>query len=285
MHQAGSGDAFSDGALRDDALLDALLTPAARWLLMLAHPGHELRAFHLLERVHPLVVWLTDGSGSIHESRLEDSQSLLANAGGRRSATFGLMTDRDAYKALMAAEAGPFLARVDELCRILLDDHIHAVLVDAAEGYNPAHDVCHWIGRAAVLRARERGARIDLFELDLVSHPDAGGKGVRLMLDDSTFARKLDAISRYGALKAEVEAAFARYGQEAFRVEFLRRVVEGPVPPSTWVPHYERVGEDRVREGRYASALRYAPHVRPVLESLVESVQPAYATDLRPSHQ
>ena len=97
---------------------------------------------------------------------------------------------------------------------------------------------------------------------------------------------RLDATSRYVALKAEADAAFSRYGQDAFRVEFLRRVLDAPAPPPSWIPHYEEVGEARVREGRYASVLRYRSHVSPVIDRLLESVQPtAYAADLGTSHQ
>ena len=129
---------------------------------------------------------------------------------------------------------------------------MRAVLVDAAEGYGPVHDICHWIGRAATVRARRLGVPIELFELALASHPDTAGDGLRLMLDDQAFAWKLDA----------------------------------PAPPPSWIPHYEEVGEARVREGRYASVLRYGSHVSPVIDRLLESVQAtAYAADLGTSHQ
>jgi hypothetical protein len=264
----------------------ALLTPGSSWILVFAHPGHELRAHHVLERTRPSVVVLTDGSGSAGESRLDDSRVLLAQAGARPAAMFGPLTDREAYAALMAADPGPFLTCVNALADTLLTEGVRAVLVDAAEGYNPVHDVCHWIGRAATIRARQFGAQIELFELDLVSHPDRPGEGLRLTLDDEAFTRKIEATSRYASLKTEAEAAFDRYGQEAFRVEFLRRVVDGPAPAPSWIPYYEEVGEARVRAGRYASVLRYGSHVRPVVDRLLESVRPAlYATDLRTHHE
>ena len=43
--------------------------------------------------------------------------------------------------------------------------------------------------------------------------------------------------------------AFDRYGQDAFRIEFLRRVIDGPAPLPSWIPYYEEVGEARVRAG------------------------------------
>jgi hypothetical protein len=258
----------------------------APWVLVFAHPGHELRAHHFVERVRPTVVVLTDGSGSTGGSRVAESRALLDRAGAHASAAFGLLSDRDAYAALMAAKAAPFLGYVNMLVDLLVTDGIRSVLVDAAEGYNPVHDVCHWIGRSAVLRARQFGASIELFELDLVSHPDQPGDGMRLVLDDDAFARKLEATSRYDVLKAEAEAAFERYGREAFRIEFLRRVEDAAPPPASWIPYYEQVGEARVKEGRYTSVLRYRSHVKPVIDELLEAERPdSYATALRPLHE
>ena len=256
------------------------------WILVFAHPGHELRAYHLMERVGPGVSVLTDGSGSTNASRIEESRALLARTGARPTAAFGQLTDREAYAALMAADARPFLETVDRLVDALVTDGMRTVVVDAAEGYNPVHDVCHWIGRAAASRARQFGVETALFEVDLVSHPDSAGDGIRVHLDDQAFARKLDATSQYVALKSEADAAFERYGKDAFRVEFLRRLADQPPPPSSWVPYYEEVGEARVRAGLYSSVLRYGSHVRPIVERLLESVQPGhYAADFRPVHE
>jgi hypothetical protein len=261
---------------------ELLLNPSASWILVFGHPGHELRAYHLLERVRPSVLVLTDGSGSTPEPRVKESLALLADAGARPAARFGPLADREAYAALMTADAEPFLAQLNWLVDTLLTDGAQAVLVDAAEGYNPVHDVCHWMGRAAVDRARQFGIEVALFELDLIAHPDPPGDGLRLRLDDEAFARKLNAAARYAALKAEAQAAFDRYGQDAFRVEFLRDVIERPPPPASWIPYYEEVGEARVRTGTYTSVLRYGTHVKPVIERLLESVRPAqYATDFR----
>jgi hypothetical protein len=265
---------------------ESLLNDAGSWTFVFAHPGHELRAHHLMERVQPDVFVLTDGSGSTAASRLDDSRALIARTGARSTATFGPLTDRAAYAALLAAEAEPFLQQVDALSDAFLSKGDRVVVVDAAEGYNPVHDVCHWIGLAATLKARAHGADITLFELDLVAHPDPPGEGVRIRLDDAAFDRKLAAIARYEPIQGEAAAAFERYGRDAFRVEFLRRVTSEHVRPPAWVPYYEEVGDARVREGRYASALRYRSHVRPVVERLVECARPAhYATDLGTLHQ
>jgi hypothetical protein len=148
------------------------------------------------------------------------------------------------------------------------------------------HDVCHWMGRSAVAIARHLGADIELFELDLVSRPDGTGDGVRLVLDDDAFRRKLETVARYEALKGEAEAAFAQYGQDAFRVEFLRRVCEDAEPPAaSWIPYYEQVGEARVREGRYGSVLRYQAHVKPVIERLMTLSPVSDADDLCTLHE
>jgi hypothetical protein len=239
-----------------------------------------------MERVRPRVAVLTDGSGSSASPRLADSRALLASVGASPVEPFGALSDRDAYAALMAADARPFLRQLDLLTDVLTAGGARAVLADAAEGYNPVHDVCHWIARAAIRRARAAGIGVALFELDLVAHPSGSGDGCRLELDDQAFARKLEAASQYGPLKQEVDAAIERFGADAFRTEFLRRVDDDEPPPASSIPYYEEVGEARVRAGVYSTVLRYRTHVKPIIDRLLAAVEPAHhAADFRTVHE
>lgn len=247
---------------------DMLVDQHRDWCFIVAHPGHELRAYHVLELVRPLVAVLTDGSGSMASSRIDDTRDLLDRAGGTPAGVFGAFTDRQAYEALMSGNADAFRNVLDALVSEVYASGATAVVIDAAEGYNPVHDVCHWMGRAVIDRMAARGRTLEGFELDLVGHPDGDGTGVRVNLDEAAFARKLEAVERYQALAGEAEAAFAHYGADAFRVEFLRHLPAGTIPPGSWVPHYETVGEARVLTGQYSAVLRYGLHVRPILEAL-----------------
>jgi hypothetical protein len=231
--------------------------------MVVAHPGHELRAFHFLESTRPLVAVLTDGSGADGVSRLDETARLLDEAGAGRNGVFGAFTDREAYACLMAGDCSRFLETARQLSESFGAHGITAVLADAAEGYNPVHDVCRSIAEAAVRLCGPRAPL--LFEFDLVGSPDDSGPGLRLRLDDGAFTRKLAAVRRYAALTAEAGTAFKQHGVDAFRTEFLRRAVMTVLPPSDYTPHYEHVGLERVRQGRYHSALRYRDHVRPVL--------------------
>jgi hypothetical protein len=71
------------------------------WALVVAHPGHELRAVHFLEQTRPRVSLLTDGSGSVGSSRLSETSSLHDRAGATPDTVYGAFTDPDAYACLM----------------------------------------------------------------------------------------------------------------------------------------------------------------------------------------
>jgi hypothetical protein len=238
-----------------------------KWALVVAHPGHELRAFHFLEETRPLVAVLTDGSGSHGASRLADTTSLLDRTGATRDGVYGSFTDPEAYAQLMARDGTRFIETAHQLSSSFEIHGITAVLTDAAEGYNPVHDLCRGIAEAGIKLCGARAPA--LFEVDLVGHPDGSGSGIRLTLDDGAFARKLAAVNRYPTLRDEATSAFERHGAEAFRTEFLRRAATGVLAPGEHVPYYEQVGNERVRQGRYRSVLRYGEHVRPVLATLL----------------
>jgi hypothetical protein len=239
-----------------------------RWMVVVAHPGHELRVLDFIARTRPLVAVLTDGSASIGHSRLGHTLALLEEVGATPATVFGRFTDRNAYARLMSGDSSAFVAAALELSAMLGSHHVTAIATDAAEGYNPVHDVCRVLAEAVA--GSIHPAAPALFEFDLIGHPEGEGDGIRLGLDDAAFARKLDAIGRYTELAGEAQAAFDAYGVDAFRTEFLRRATPTILAPPSEIPYYERVGDERVQQGRYSHVLRYGAHVRPVMAALLE---------------
>ena len=49
--------------------------------LVVAHPGHELRVFHWMERTRPLYCCLTEGSGGAASSRMRSTDIVLERVG------------------------------------------------------------------------------------------------------------------------------------------------------------------------------------------------------------
>ncbi len=240
---------------------------SAQWAVVVAHPGHELRIIEFISRARPLVAVLTDGSASTSQSRLSQTTALLEEVGATPSTVYGRLTDRDAYAALMSGDWSVFLQLALDLSAAFRAHHITAVAMDAAEGYNPVHDVCRVLTESATCLFKSEAPA--LFEFDLVGHPEGSGDGIRLALDDAAFARKLEAVKRYEALAAEAKAAFDAYGVDAFRTEFLRSTGATSLAPASAIPYYEQIGNERVRQGRYTETLRYGAHVRPLMSVLL----------------
>lgn len=238
-------------------------------MLVIAHPGHELRVHGWLERARPRVIVLTDGSGRTGTSRLLATARVLARAGATHGPVFGRLTDRDVYAALLGCDVALFRDLADAIAAGIEDADY--VVGDAAEGYNPTHDVCRLLVDAAVARVRRRRASIASFAFPLVGPPAEAAPGphdVDLSLDDAAFARKVDAARRYVELDREVRSALDGLGADAFRHERLEHVAETTVAATGDVPFYERHGERRVAEGVYAHVLRRDQHVVPIAAAL-----------------
>jgi hypothetical protein len=248
----------------------------ARPLLVVAHPGHELRVFGWLERAAPTVCVLTDGSGSGGEGRLESTTAVLARTGSRAGPVYGWMSDREIYAAILDGDAARFCRLVDDLAAVMVESEADVVVGDAVEGYNPSHDVCRLVVNAALRRAmRAGGRRIAAYDFPLVGAPDAcpeslRGRALHFSLDDAALDRKLQAARGYPELAGEVEQALARFGSAPFRTECMRPVDLSE--PYGWTspepPYYETYGEKRVAEGAYRRVLRFREHVRPLAEAL-----------------
>ncbi|MEO8519719.1 MAG: hypothetical protein ABI603_00065 [Acidobacteriota bacterium] len=167
-----------------------------------------------------------------------------------------------------------FTGLAGELARALVDDDIHCVVGDAAEGYNPTHDVCRLVIDAAVRMATWIDKKpVENFAFNLVGRPDQPGgdvsDAVSLSLDEAALARKLRVARRYAEMAGEVTAALNAWGVDAFGKEYFQRVgdfaqVRDPKVP----PQYEQYGEKRVDAGTYTHVIRYHEHVLPLSEVL-----------------
>lgn len=247
-----------------------------RAALVVGHPGHELRVHGWIERARPRVWVLTDGSGHDGRGRLGSTASLLERASARPGGFFGPLSDRAAYELILGRASGLAWPLVEELAASLVGDEIEVVVADAAEGFNPVHDLCRVVVDAAVAVARRRGRRpLASYGFPLEAAPEAPVPGlssepVVVELDEPAWRRKLAAAGAYPEMAAEVERAFAARGPDAFRREVVREALDS-VPLEEVVaepPFYETHGERRVAAGHYREVLRLREHFLPLAEEI-----------------
>lgn len=253
--------------------------PKKRTALVVAHPGHELRVHGFLAAARPRVSVLTDGAGRAGRPRLGSTRRVLDDVGSEHGRLFGVLSDRALYDALLAKDLALFVYLAEELAISLLLDRVERVVSDAAEGYNPAHDLCRLLVDAAVGLAAREGEAIESLDFPLVGPPSDCPPGLAdralwLALDDRAFARKRAAAEGYAELDDEVKAALSRDALDAFRVECLRPVAAPRAVPddAAEVPFYETYGERQVAAGHYRSVIRRREHVLPVARALAARV-------------
>ena len=250
--------------------------PERRAALIVAHPGHELRVHHWLERARPSTLVLTDGSGRTGRSRLASTARTLARAGARAGPVFGRFSDARIYEAMLAGRSGAFVALLDEIAFWLVSERIDEVVCDALEGYSTSHELCgHLAGAACALARRRSGRAVRLFDFTLTGPSDAcpaelQPSAVRVSLDDAAVARKRAAAEAYVELRREVDEALARDGTSAPATEWLRPVTEraGLTSDSAVVPFYETYGEAQVAAGHYRRVIRRDEHMLPLARAL-----------------
>lgn len=249
----------------------------ARPALIIAHPGHELRVHHWLEREQPLVFVLTDGSGSAGHSRVPSTLQVLGTAGARPGAVMGAFSDEKLYRAIMTGELDEMTRVTMEIAQALIDHEIDVVVADSCEFYNPAHDLCRAVANLAVELAQQAtGAVIESYDYAVVGTPDANGiDGEQVIhLDDAALQRKYDAAMHYPEMRRDLEIALRLDKLDAFRVEALRPVAAtDDLPRPEGRPFYERAGEEHVAAGRFATVLRHDEHFVPFVSALAANVR------------
>src|SRR5204863_337687 len=69
------------------------------------------------------------------------------------------LSDGQLYRHILNGDQGVFAALRDRLIDTLVRGDIDVVVSDAIEGFNPAHDLCEVLARAAVRQAAMRRRR------------------------------------------------------------------------------------------------------------------------------
>lgn len=244
-----------------------------RALLVVAHPGHELRLFGWLSQARPDVLVLTDGAGRNGRPRIESTRRLLARTGARPGALFGAYTDLQMYRALLAGNASFFVAIALKLADLLQRGRYRMVVADPFEGYNPTHDLCRVLVNSAlqyVTRTCDQTLRSYDYPLTKLSDFRGCGSLTRILLAPEVLQRKRAAAAEYVELSAEVEALVRREGERVYCQEFLREVPTVSLPNKTLTvpPFYETYGERQCEMGLYPTVVRYENHFVPIARAI-----------------
>jgi len=246
-----------------------------REALVVGHPGHELRVDGWLTLAKPLTFVVTDGSGATGAGRITSTEAILRDSGAMRGSVFGALTDRAAYEAILSGDSSTFCRLADAIAAELIEHHVTSVAGDGWEGYNPVHDICRLVIDAAVALASQRSGRaIENWSFPLVGRPDlvSQERPTRvLLLDETSFERKMAKAERYRELAPDVAWSLGEYGRDAFRTEVLTAVGTAAWDDARFLdqkPLYETYGEARVSAGKYRELIRYRQHVMPVAAEL-----------------
>lgn len=235
--------------------------------LLIAHPGHELLLHGWISRTKPTVSILTDGSGSTAEPRLDATAGLLDELGARRGAVFGRFSDREAYAMIANCETSLVLSVIDDLAADLQASPAPMLVTDAAEGYNPVHDLCRLVGGAAVALA---GVGTKLFEYAVVDAPSSENALV-FDLDAAEYETKM--ARSQAASFPDAGEQLSRHGAEAFRREALRPVADWAAIDGGAPPRYERFGEERVAAGLYGRVIRRDEHMMRLRDAVCAALE------------
>jgi hypothetical protein len=276
-----------------------------RSLLVIAHPGHELRLYGWIAQTKPLVCILTDGSGSDDKPRLAVTLNILQGLEAEIGPVCGEFTDRQIYQKMLQGEYDMFDDLCERLATLIAARDIRTVVSDGIEGYNPTHDLCEVLVRTAVAITNDvtniaRGANgkeclVRHYTIPLMGDPRPTAQPTAcraettnpviqqrseqcvIELNERELAHKLETMREYasragGILQQEVEDAFRSYGEDAFAREYLfASVAPGKEPERNFLqqkPFYEIRGEQRVADGRYRDVIRFHEHVLPIMTRL-----------------
>jgi len=257
------------------------MVPFKKSLLIIGHPGHELRAFKFIKDHKPDVVIITDGSGSQHSSRIANSIKILDSLGSRCINSFNPFTDKEIYDFILN-ENIPAIEKIrDIILNEVLAQGYDLLIGDALEGFNPTHDLCRYIINSVVKKAnlenRDHAIKNISYKLDSVSSIKSNlisdESVFNFFLSEKEFNEKYTAALNYPELEFELDKAIQLYGKDAFMNEEYE-VVEDIEMISNWsapCPFYENYGKEKVRDGVYQQSIEFEKHMKPIAMALINT--------------
>ncbi|MFD2564819.1 hypothetical protein [Aquimarina rubra] len=245
-------------------------------LLFIGHPGHELLAYKFLNIYKPDVIFLTKGSGSNDEPRIQQSIDLIESLGLKAYYPFEPFTDRQIYDLILSNSTDPFLSVKSAIKEFIISHNIEMIVGDALEGFNPSHDLCRYLINATVIGLEDKVKirNYDFFQEDVRKNRSSSKKpeDITIELDDTELQNKMTASLNYPEIKLEVDKFVQHYGTDFFSVEYFRKVSD-PFKVKSWnteFPYYEEFGRKRIKEGTYSQLISFSEHIEPLAKTLFQ---------------
>jgi LmbE family N-acetylglucosaminyl deacetylase len=250
-------------------------------LAIFAHPGHELRCLASLQHLKAKIAYLTDASASTGHSRLQQSQKGLAAVGLSVKLVSFTQPDARLYQGLLAQDRHWLYRLFAETCEFLQEQAPELIITDAAEGYNPAHELGHFLTLAA---AKKICPHAQVLVTPLTDNPLVLPAGISLancrvrdlnktQQETKTRAMKAYAKAAGGMLQQEATEVEERFGPDVHKREILRPTFSARAYLDVYQgqkPFFERHGEKRVAENKYGDVIRLHPHLAFAMQELTE---------------
>ena len=246
--------------------------------MVFSNPNHEVAILGSIARLRPAIIFLSDGGDIARVRRTAQALSTYVEPGALH---FINRSEHALYEALLRTDVAYFHFLAGEVRDILQDIKPEAIYCEAAEFYNPLHDLVLPIVCAAVGRCED----IPLYEIPLIHQEAPPGQAIRIQrapdaaeaaciwteLTDEELSLKLKTIrqSEYRALFAQLGDALSTAGSaNAGREQFLKARRTLPEPAPGQALRYDRRGAMLKATGAVRAAITYRDHYVPMFESL-----------------
>jgi len=238
-------------------------------ILIVGHPGHELRISGWVKKYQPEIVMLTQGDGAAGQPRLQDSEELLKKMDVKiRTDWLEPIPDSEIYQALLGYQASPLPKWLQQLYNQLKNEEDVLIVADQAEGYNPTHEVCRILANKLAASLETAGVKVTNLEFPLMGHPCPSDRKsdvqMMLSLSETELKDKIETGLDYARkssprLVEEINEALNLFGEAVFATECLysgqATIYEAGCLPDK-KPHFETVGEERLANGVYKEVIR-----------------------------
>lgn len=250
-------------------------------LLIIAHPGHEIAAYHAVRLFKPHIYCLTDGSSGTGQARHWDCHHALRKQHlNGYSNIKEILKEEIVYQAILSQNYIFFRKKiVDPLREFITHISPEKIIFDAYEGYNPIHDLLSFLVNYICCKFSDK-KEVCLMELKLTDNQYLSHRELPHQAKS-----KLLVMPDFHKNKYDYAQFLSSYIKEIPQdLEILKKMCNQEeiyltLDPNDSIktfffeksPFYEYHGKMRVREGKFSQVIEFEKHILPLICYFLET--------------
>ncbi|WP_103668371.1 hypothetical protein [Pseudanabaena sp. BC1403] len=248
--------------------------------MVIAHPGHEIAAYHFAYLYQPLIYCLTDGSSGNGNPRHQQCHCQLLDDGLQGYINIdSVIKESDIYDSILNKDFKFWEHIIFSLAKVINNAQPEIIAFDAYEGYSPIHDLLHACIFCASQFFCTEHKHTQLLEIKLTDNHYSSSRNSYIKNGIKTIYGSEQSILKKNKYAVFLSKYIAEIPYDKELLKELSQLSEEYIMSShthnlnefmfSSTPFYESHAKAKAKQGKYQEAIEFEKHIMPLLKQII----------------